>query len=52
MVYIYNWLFKLRIFRHMLLSKDLVVTLLYIIIYEKCIIFGIAYGEMHELLTW
>ena len=21
-------------------------------IYEKCIIFGIAFGEMHELLTW
>ena len=29
-----------------------VVTLLYIIIYEKCIIFGIAFGEMHELLAW
>ena len=22
------------------------------IIYEKCIIFGIAFGEMHELLIW
>ena len=22
------------------------------IIYEKCIIFDIAFGEMHELLTW
>ena len=28
------------------------MTLLYIIIYEKCIIFGIAFGEMHELLIW
>ena len=29
-----------------------VVTLMYMIIYEKYIIFGNAYGEMHELLTW
>ena len=34
------------------LKKYCVVTLLYMIIYEKCIIFGIAYGEMHEYLTW
>ena len=34
-----------------------VVTLIYIYIYIydyiwKCIIFGIAFGEMHELLIW
>ena len=34
------------------LKKHYVVTLLYIIIYEKYIIFGIAFGEMHELLIW
>ena len=34
------------------LKKYCVVTLLYIIIYEKYIIFGIAFGKMHELLIW
>ena len=34
------------------LKKNCVVTLLYIIIYEKYIISGIAFGEMYELLTW
>ena len=29
-----------------------VVTLMYVTIYEKCIMFNIAYGEMHEYLTW
>ena len=28
------------------------VTVMYMIIYEKCIIFFIAYGEMHVLLAW
>ena len=28
------------------------MTLLYMITYEKCIMFNIAYGEMHEYLTW
>ena len=34
------------------LKKCCVLTQLYMIIYEKCIIFGIAFGEMHKLLTW
>ena len=31
-----------------------VVTLLYMIIYEKCFMFDIAYGkmQMHEYLAW
>ena len=31
-----------------------VVTLLYMTIYDKCIIFGITYGEiqMHEYFAW
>ena len=28
------------------------MTLLYMIIYEKHIMFNIAYGEMHEYLAW
>ena len=28
------------------------MTLLYMIIYEKRIMFDIAYREMHELLAW
>ena len=35
------------------LSKNYcVVTLMYMTIYEKCIMFNIAYGEMHEYLAW
>ena len=34
------------------LKEYCVVTLLYMIIYEKCIIFGNANGEMHDLLAW
>ena len=34
------------------LKEYFVVTLLYMIIYEKCIIFGNANGEMHDLLAW
>ena len=33
-------------------KKCSVVTLLYMVIYEKHIMFNIAFGEMHELLTW
>ena len=33
-------------------KKCCVVTLLYMIIYEKCIMFNIAYGEMHKYLAW
>ena len=29
-----------------------VVTLMYMTIYEKCIMFNIAYGEMHEYMAW
>ena len=32
-------------------KKSCVVTLLYMIIYEKCIMFNIAYGEMHEYVA-
>jgi len=28
------------------------VILLYMIIYEKCIMYNIAYGEIHEYLAW
>ena len=28
------------------------MTLLYMITYEKFIMFNITYGEMHEYLTW
>ena len=34
------------------LTKYCVVTLLYMTIYERCIIFGNANGEMHDLLAW
>ena len=35
------------------LSKNYcVVTLTYMTIYQKCIMFNIAYGEMHEYLAW
>ena len=35
------------------LSKNYcVVTLTYMTIYEKCIMFNIVYGEMHEYLAW
>ena len=34
------------------LKKYCVVTLLYMTIYETCIIFGNANGEMHDLLDW
>ena len=34
------------------LKRYCVVTLLYMTIYKKCIIFGIAYGEMHEYVSW
>ena len=34
------------------LKRYCVVTLLYMTIYEKCIIFDNAYGEMHDLLAW
>ena len=34
------------------LKKYCVVTLLYMTIYEKCIIFGNANGKMHDLLAW
>ena len=35
------------------LSKNYcVVTLMYMTMYEKCIMFNIAYGEMHEYLAW
>ena len=35
------------------LSKNYcVVTLMYMTIYEKCIMFNIAYGEMHKYLAW
>ena len=37
---------------HIFPNKCHVVTLTYMIIYEKCIIFVIAYGEMHDLLAW
>ena len=33
-------------------KKSHVVTELYMIIYEKHIIFNIAFGEMHEYLAW
>ena len=33
------------------LKKCRVVTLMDMIVYEKCIIFVISYGEMHDLLT-
>ena len=33
-------------------KKSHVVTLLYIIIYEKRIMFNIAYRKMHEYLAW
>ena len=29
-----------------------VVTLMHVIIHEKGIIFGITYGELHDLLAW
>ena len=32
-------------------KKYCVVTLLYMTIYEKCIIFGIVNGEIHDLLA-
>ena len=35
------------------LSKNYcVVTLMYMTMYEKCIMFNIAYGEMREYLAW
>ena len=34
------------------LKKLCAVTLLYMNIYEKCIMFNIAYGKMHEYLAW
>jgi len=34
------------------LKEYCVVTLLYMTIYEKYIIFGNAYGETHDLLVW
>ena len=34
------------------LKKYCVVTLLYMTIYETCIILGNANGEMHDLLDW
>ena len=34
------------------LKKYCVVTLLYMIIHEKRIMFNIAYGEMRDLLVW
>ena len=34
------------------LQEYCVVTMLYMIIYEKHSIFNIAYGEMHDLLDW
>ena len=33
-------------------KKSYVVTQLYMIIYEKHIMFNIAYGEMHKYLAW
>ena len=33
-------------------KKCHVVTLMDMIIYEKCTIFVIVYGEMHDLLAW
>ena len=34
------------------LKRYCVVTLLYMIVYEKSIMFNIEYGEMHDLLVW
>ena len=34
------------------LKKYCVVTLLYMTIYEICIIFGNVNGEIHDLLDW
>ena len=42
-----------KLFVKLYLSKNYcVVNLMYMTIYEKCIMFNIAYGEMHEYLAW